>query len=79
MDRCKSFMLVLVLNFKINAASPLTKSDQYQTVVRVAKLMEALEKIDRRISLTGKEVREDFSRFRMKVAGRVVHSKTIND
>ena len=79
MDSCLSFMLVLVFNFKINAASPLTKSDQYQTVVRVAKLMEALEKIDRRISLTGKEAREDFSRFRMKVAGRVVHSKTIND
>ena len=79
MDRCKSFMLVLVLNLKINAASPLTKSDQYQTVVRVAKLMEALEKIDRRISLTGKEAREDFSRFRMKVAGRVVHSKTIKN
>ena len=79
MDSCLSFMLVLVLNFKINAASPLTKSDQYQTVVRVAKLMEALEKIDRRISLTGKEVLEDFSHFRMKVAGRVVHSKTIKD
>ena len=66
MVSCRILMFILVSNIGIEA-SHFTKSKQYQPLDHIATLMESLEKIDRRISSSSKEVQDDFSRFRMKV------------
>ena len=43
--------------------------DQSQPLHRIANQMKSLEKIDRRISWSSKEVQEELSRFRMNVRG----------
>ena len=74
MVSCRILMFIVVINIGIEA-SPFTKSEEHQPLDldRVASLMESLEKIDRRISESSREVRDDFSRFRLKVTGRLVH------
>ena len=76
MVSCRFYMLILVINIGIKAASQFPQSDH--PVLRIATLMESLEKIDRRISSSGKEVREDFSRFRMKVTGEYAWKSNIS-
>ena len=77
MVRCRFLMLILVINIGIKAAYQFPKSDQ--PVLRIATLMKSLEKIDRRISSSGKELREDFSQFRMKVTGEYAWKSDMSD
>ena len=74
-------MFIVVINIGIEIeASHFTKYEHsMEPMERIATMMKSLEKIDRRISSSSKEILDDFSRFKLKVRGEYAWRSDISD
>jgi len=74
-------MFIVVINIGIEIeASHFTKYEHsMESMERIATMMKSLEKIDRRISSSSKEILDDFSRFKLKVRGEYAWRSDISD